>query len=67
MKYLKLFLVIVPLAVTSTAYAQFFEEDHLITDVRNNIIWLRCSVGQTWDYEAKTCTGELVKLNHDEI
>ena len=67
MNYLKLLLVIVTLTVSSSAFAQFFEEDHLITDVRNNIIWLRCSVGQTWDNEAKTCTGALVKLNHDEI
>ena len=48
--------------------AQFFEEDHLITDVRNNIIWLRCSVaGQTWDLEIKHVQEILVKLNHDEI
>ena len=67
MNYLKLLLIILPLAVSSAANAQFFEEDHLITDVRNNIVWLRCSVGQTWDSESKTCTGELVKLNHDEI
>ena len=67
MNYLKLLLIILPLAVSSPANAQFFEEDHLITDVRNNIVWLRCSVGQTWDSESKTCTGELVKLNHDEI
>jgi hypothetical protein len=67
MNYLKLLLVIAPLTVTSAAFAQFFEEEHLITDVRNNIVWLRCSVGQTWDNETKTCTGDLVKLNHDEI
>ena len=35
-----------------------FEEDHLITDVRNNIIsYVRW---QTWDGELKTCTGDLV-------
>ena len=67
MNYLKLLLVILPLTVSSSAFAQFFEEDHLITDVRNNITWLRCSVGQTWDNETKTCTGDLVKLNNDEI
>ena len=50
------------LTVSSMSHAQFFEEDHLITDVRNNIIWLRCSVGQTWDGELKTCTGDLVKV-----
>ena len=67
MNYLKLFILVLTLSVFSRAEAQFFEEEHLITDVRNNITWLRCSVGQTWDNEAKTCTGELVKLNHDEI
>ena len=67
MNYLKLFLVILTLTVFSKAEAQFFEEEHLITDVRNNVTWLRCSVGQTWDNETKICTGNLVKLNHDEI
>ena len=67
MNYLKLLLVIAKLTVASSAYAQFFEDDHLIKDVRNNKIWLRCSVGQRWDNEIKTCTGELVKLNHDEV
>ena len=67
MNYLKPLLIILPLAMSSPANAQFFEEDHLITDVRHNIVWLRCSVGQTWDSESKTCIGELVKLNHDEI
>ena len=67
MKYFKLLVVVLPLAISSASYAQFFEDEHLITDVRNNIVWLRCSVGQTWDNEAKTCKGDLVKLNHDEI
>ena len=67
MNLLKLLFVILSLTVSSTSHAQFFEEGHLITDVRNNIVWLRCSVGQTWDGETKTCTGELIKLNHDEI
>jgi hypothetical protein len=52
---------------TSASFAQFFEDGYTIKDVRNNIIWLRCTVGQTWDYDTKTCVGEIVKLNHDEI
>ena len=24
---------------------------------KNNVTWLRCSVGQTWDLEDKTCDG----------
>ena len=58
MSYLKLLLIILPLVVSPAAHAQFFEEDHLITDVRNNIVW---------DSDSKTCTGDLIKLNHDEI
>ena len=53
MNLLKLLFVLLSLTVSSMSHAQFFEEDHLITDVRNNIIWLRCSVGQTWDGELK--------------
>ena len=67
MKYISILVFICSLVHASSVNAQFFEEDHLITDVRNNIIWLRCSVGQTWDLEDKTCTGDIVKLNHDEI
>ena len=54
-------------AWSSVSSAQFFEDGYTIKDVKNNIIWLRCTVGQTWDYESKSCTGEIVKLNHDEI
>ena len=54
-------------ASTGTSFAQFFEDGFTIKDVRNNIIWLRCTVGQTWDYDANTCIGDIVKLNHDEI
>jgi len=54
-------------ASTGVAFAQFFEDGYTIKDVRNNVIWLRCTVGQTWDYETKTCVGEIVKLNHEEI
>ena len=67
MKYISELVFILYFILASSATAQFFEEDHLITDVRSNIIWLRCSVGQTWDIERKTCTGNIVKLNHDEI
>ena len=45
----------------------FPEDGYTIKDVRNNIIWLRCTVGQTWDYDGNTCVGDIVKLNHDEV
>ena len=67
MKYISVLVFIFSFILGSSSTAQFFEEDHLITDVRSNIVWLRCSVGQTWDLESKTCTGDIVKLNHDEI
>ncbi len=67
MKHAVLLVFIVSLLSASSSNAQFLEEDHLITDLRNNIIWLRCSVGQTWSIEDKNCTGDIVKLNHEEI
>ena len=66
---LKSFLTISFLFFTwpSISFAQFFADGYTIKDVKNNIIWLRCTVGQTWDYDANTCLGDIVKLNHDEV
>jgi len=50
-----------------TSHAQFFEEGHLIKDVKNNIVWMRCSVGQRWDYDTGKCVGKVVRLNQEEI
>lgn len=49
----------------SLASTQFIMRDHIVIDIRSGVEWLRCSVGQTWNGE--TCTGEIVKLNHDDI
>tara|TARA_B100000780_G_scaffold131573_1_gene92250 strand:- start:628 stop:1101 length:474 start_codon:yes stop_codon:yes gene_type:complete len=49
------------------AQAQFFSSDHTVKDVTTGVTWLRCSVGQAWDPSIETCTGEIVKINHDEI
>lgn len=53
--------------IASAVNGQFFEDEHTVIDVRNNIVWLRCTVGQVWDKEQRTCTGDVVKLNHSEI
>lgn len=67
MKYSCIFFVILPLFWAFPVYSQFFEDDHILTDVKNNILWYRCSVGQSWDIDQKTCVGEMVKLNQEEI
>ena len=50
-----------------SAQAQFFGSDHTVKDVTTGVTWLRCSVGQVWDPSVETCTGQIVKLNHEEI
>ena len=47
--------------------AQFFDDGHTIRDVKNGVNWLRCTVGQTWNYDTETCDGKIVKLNHKEV
>lgn len=47
--------------------AQFFEQGQFIKDIENRVLWLRCSVGQVWSVETKSCAGTIVKLNHEEI
>jgi hypothetical protein len=68
-KMLNRFFIIIFLffGAANPSFAQFFEDGYTIKDVKNNIVWLRCTVGQTWDYDADTCVGDLVKLNHEEI
>ena len=53
--------------ISGAAQAQFFGSDHTVKDVTTGVTWLRCSVGQAWNPDLKTCTGKIVKLNHDEI
>ena len=49
------------------SFAQFFNEGLVVRDIKNNIFWLRCTVGQTWNSDTGRCDGEIVKLNHAEI
>ena len=53
---------IAPLVAKS---GHFLVRDHIVIDLQNAVEWMRCSVGQQWD--GKTCAGEAVALNHDEI
>ena len=41
------------------------EKDHLILDLKNNIFWIRCSVGQVW--KNNTCEGKAIKLTMDQV
>ncbi len=41
------------------------EKEHLILDLQNNIVWLRCSVGQIW--KNNTCEGTPIKLTMEQV
>ena len=41
------------------------EKNHLILDLKYNIYWLRCSVGQIWDNDS--CKGKPIKLTMDQV
>ena len=36
------------------------EKEHLVLDLKHNIYWLRCSVGQVW--QGNSCKGKAIKL-----
>jgi len=52
-------------ALPAEASSLFIPRDHIVIDLNSGVEWLRCSVGQNWNGE--TCTGEIVKLNHENI
>ena len=58
---------IITLMAAPPTSAQYYEREHLVKDLSLRIEWLRCSVGQRWDEEQKTCWGDAVRLNHEEI
>ena len=58
--------VVMVLALSLQAQAaNFMARDHLVVDLRFGVEWLRCTVGKVWNGE--TCTGEAVRLNHEQI
>lgn len=59
--------VIVIQMTINPSSAQYYEREHLVKDLALGIEWMRCSVGQRWDPEQKTCWGEAVRLNHEEV
>ena len=63
------YLIIIILLNISTnklnANNYLYEKDHLVLDLKNNIYWLRCSVGQIWNNDS--CSGKAVKLNMKQV
>ena len=50
----------------SAAYpSSYYIKDHLVIDLKQNIEWLRCSVGQIWNGD--NCVGEVLLMDHDTI
>ena len=47
--------------------AQFVSQEQFLLDIRNNIVWYRCSMGQQWDSANKVCVGSAVKLSQKQI
>ena len=45
----------------------FYAKGHIIHDLKLNILWLRCSVGQVWNSKTSSCDGKAIKLKMDQI
>jgi hypothetical protein len=58
---------VITLIASPPVFAQYYEREHLVKDLSLRIEWMRCSVGQRWDGEQKTCWGDAIRLNHEEI
>ena len=54
------FILVYFLWITSST-AQFFDDGLTVRDVKNGVNWLRCTVGQTWNYDTEKC--EKPKIN----
>ena len=71
-KYMKLFIYIIIIfsffsTIKLTSSDSFYEKGHLIIDLKLNVLWLRCSVGQVWNANNKECIGKPIKLKMEQI
>lgn len=41
-------------------------EDGTVTDTSTGLMWMRCSIGQTWNGENTTCTGDATAMTWQE-
>lgn len=51
----------------SPVAAQYYPREGTVQDLRNGIEWMRCSVGQLWQPEAETCTGDAARISHAAV
>ena len=45
----------------------FYSKEHIIHDLKLNLLWLRCSVGQIWNSKTNSCEGKALKLKMSQI
>ena len=50
-----------------TANDNFYSKGHIIHDLKLNLLWLRCSVGQIWNSKTNSCEGKALKLKMSQI
>ena len=54
-------------SIKLNANEAFYAKYHIIHDLKLNILWLRCSVGQVWNSKTNSCDGKAIKLKMDQI
>ncbi|MEZ7813000.1 MAG: hypothetical protein ACI9O0_000648 [Paracoccaceae bacterium] len=67
MRSLLIFIVFIAGLGSPPASAQFFARGQFVLDLTGRLEWLRCSVGQRWSEDTKSCVGEVIPLDHDLI
>ena len=66
-----LYIIILFFTIFSTiklnANDAFYSKEHIIHDLKLNLLWLRCSVGQIWNSKTNSCEGKALKLKMSQI
>ena len=64
---LKVLIFILGVFPAQALKAQLYTQENFVMDLSQDIIWLRCSLGQRWDPTTKQCSGDARRLNFEEI
>ena len=54
-------------SIKLNANEAFYAKGHIIHDLKLNLLWLRCSVGQVWNSTNNSCDGKAIKLKMSQI
>lgn len=50
---------------TASAVPRYIDQGESVADIHTSLVWLKCSIGQTYNSQSNYCDGDPIRLTHD--